>query len=100
MEFTEGQKAEFRNRFSIRRRRQLALSVPSILLIVGVLLAGGNRTFSVYGISSAVLAPILLCAILGMVGFSLVNWRCPACNRYLGKQMNPRYCSKCGIPLQ
>ena len=37
--------------------------------------------------------------ILGVVLFSLKNWRCPACNAYLGKGMAPSFCSKCGIPL-
>jgi len=32
--------------------------------------------------------------------FSLYNWRCPACNKYLGKQRSPKYCSKCGVALQ
>ena len=42
--------------------------------------------------------------VLAYVGltvlFSLANWRCPACHRFLGRYGNPRFCSKCGAPLQ
>lgn len=32
--------------------------------------------------------------------FSFRNWRCPASDRYLGKQMSLRFCSKCGVVLR
>jgi len=30
----------------------------------------------------------------------LVNWRCPACGRNLGRSMGPKFCSQCGVQLQ
>ena len=38
--------------------------------------------------------------VAGALIFSFRNWRCPACNRYLGKQYSPKFCSKCGVVLQ
>jgi predicted RNA-binding Zn-ribbon protein involved in translation (DUF1610 family) len=32
--------------------------------------------------------------------FSLRNWRCPACNKYLGKGTLPHYCPNCGVELR
>jgi hypothetical protein len=29
--------------------------------------------------------------------FSLRNWRCPCCNRWLGNQLNPQSCVGCGV---
>jgi rRNA maturation endonuclease Nob1 len=31
--------------------------------------------------------------------FSLFNWRCPSCNKYLGKAINAKFCAKCGVQL-
>ena len=37
---------------------------------------------------------------VAVVLFSFVNWRCPACNKPLGRYGNPRFCFRCGAPLQ
>ena len=33
------------------------------------------------------------------VGFflTLINWRCPQCNRYLFRRIYPRSCPRCGV---
>ena len=41
-----------------------------------------------------------IAALQRAILFSLYNWRCPACSKYLGKQRSPKYCSKCGVALQ
>ncbi|MBP7737077.1 MAG: hypothetical protein KA369_13955 [Spirochaetes bacterium] len=50
-----------------------------------------TRTAITYGI--AVLA-------LGGLAALLLNWRCPACKKYLGRSSNPKVCRKCGAKLQ
>lgn len=43
----------------------------------------------------------LICAVtLGGLAASIVNWRCPACNKYLGRSMDPSVCRKCGAKLR
>jgi DNA polymerase II large subunit len=37
--------------------------------------------------------------IISVLAFSFLNWRCPSCNKYLGKAINPKFCSKCGTQL-
>ncbi len=32
--------------------------------------------------------------------FSLVSWRCPSCDRYLGQGFQHAMCPSCGIPLR
>ncbi len=100
MEYTEGQKAEIRARFAVRRRRQLLVSIPLIALIVGFAFLEDGRTGAIPGIPASVMLPGFLVLIAGAILFSLHNWRCPACNRYLGKHRSPKYCSKCGVALQ
>ncbi len=36
--------------------------------------------------------------VLGAETFSLANWRCPACGKYLPESWI-KFCSKCGVPL-
>jgi len=38
--------------------------------------------------------------VAAAVIFSFANWRCPACNGYLGRGINPKFCSKCGTELR
>lgn len=96
MEYTEGQKMDFRKSFAERRRRQMMISVPVFLVILGVVLMQ-KRGEGFFGIEAGSLVTFLFLAIAGAIVFSLWNWRCPACRRYLGKQMSPKYCSGCGV---
>ncbi len=42
-----------------------------------------------------------ICIIaIGGLAASYLNWRCPACKRYLGRMMNQKVCRKCGARLQ
>lgn len=71
MEYTEEQETAFKQQFAERRRRQIVVAGPAFVVLV-----------------------------ISALAFSLWNWRCPACNRYLGKGARPRFCAKCGAPLQ
>jgi hypothetical protein len=61
-----------------------------IVLIIPLAIAGDRAKGS---------SPVLLFPILAAVGFSLWNWRCPACRGYLGRTFNPKFCQKCGVQL-
>jgi hypothetical protein len=59
----------------------------------------GDATF--FGISESVLGPItLLVAIIDAAIYSGRNWRCHACDMYLGRAFNPKHCRRCGIELR
>ena len=54
-----------------------------------------------FGLSGAVFGPISFFAIaVGWVIFEGRSWRCPACNKYLGRAFNPKHCRTCGIELR
>jgi hypothetical protein len=100
MEYTEGQKAEIRTLFAVRRRRQLLISLPLIALFMGFAFLENGNPGAILGIPASMVFPGFLAIIAGAIVFSLYNWRCPACNRYLGKQRSPKFCNKCGVALQ
>jgi hypothetical protein len=100
MEYTQSQKDEFKQQFAIRRKRQIVLVAPLFILILIMATADEASGSAIGGIPISVIAPVTLAAILGGIVFSLKNWRCPACGKYLGKAMNPNFCPKCGIGLR
>ena len=98
MQYTESQQAEFKQQFSTRRRNQIVLAVPLIAVIL--LLALSEEKESILGVPFSIVGPAAIVLIIGAVVFSLYNWRCPACNRYLGRTISPRFCAKCGVELR
>ncbi|HEV8377104.1 MAG TPA: hypothetical protein VGR38_12815 [Candidatus Polarisedimenticolia bacterium] len=100
MPYTYEQQAEYQRLFALKRRRQLILSIP----LLGVVLAGlalrdrGGRI--PFDLPVALVGPVFLLLIVGALLFSFWNWRCPACEKYLGKSLSPRFCPKCGVALQ
>jgi hypothetical protein len=99
MEYTEQQKQTFKTQFSERRTRQIIVAVPLIGMVVLFALAD-EASQTVAGLPMAVFLPAFLVVVVGALVFSFRNWRCPACDRYLGKGSNPHFCPKCGVALQ
>jgi hypothetical protein len=100
LEYTEEQKARFREIYATRHRRQLALMVSLVALFFGLFFVGPRFLGVIPGLSVTAIAPASFLLVAGALIFSLRNWRCPACNRYLGRTFNPRYCQGCGIELR
>ena len=72
-----------------------------LLFAVMATLAFTEEGATFFGISEAVLGPISLVAIvIGWVNFHGRNWRCPACDNYLGRAFNPKHCRRCGMELR
>jgi hypothetical protein len=100
-EYTEPQKAAFREAFDRRKRRQMILGALVLaLLIFGRVLPAATRQEMLAGVPESTVTIGVLVLVLGVIAFSFRNWRCPACNRYLGRSMNPRFCDKCGVELR
>lgn len=100
MEYTEEQKAQIRTLFATRRRRQLLVSLPLVAMIVGFVFLENGKAGTILGFPASMILPGFLAVMGGAILFSLHNWRCPGCNKYLGKQRSPKFCSKCGVALQ
>jgi hypothetical protein len=101
MEYTDGQKAAFKEEFTRRRRRQLYATVPLVALALPMIfLADGKVGTAPFGVPVGALGPAFFALVLAVLAFSWRNWRCPACDRYLGKGMSPKFCPGCGAELQ
>ncbi len=94
--YTEKQKAEFKARFTQTRRYQIALSVP--LGGAVILLVLGERYVADLGLQAMLLGAGFL--VLVAAGFSWLNWRCPACGKYLGRGLSPTQCPECGVAFK
>ena len=86
--------------FGKRHKRQMMVAIPFIGGIVLLIILQERGSGMIGGISNEVFGGSLLAVVAGLLAFSFKNWRCPACNRYLGKAWSPRFCASCGAPLQ
>ena len=86
--------------FRRRRTRQLIASGLVLAVVIPAALKGDDATFSIAGLPPEVTVTALFVLVVSVLIFSLWNWRCPACNRYLGKTLNPAYCARCGAQLR
>ena len=92
--YTEQQKKEFVEEITSKRRRQILPFIAWAAFVIGLAATSGFRDHPP--------AWPLLVAWLFVIGnalFSLINWRCPACNKYLGKNLGWKHCPRCGIPF-
>lgn len=98
---TEEQNREFKIQFRKRRVRQIILTVPLIVGFFGIeWLRNRNNPISTGNLPLRVIVTAFLVLAGGALAFSFKNWRCPACNSYLGRSISPRYCPKCGAELR
>jgi hypothetical protein len=82
-----------------RRGRQQALSLWLLPLIgLGFYLKHRPGTFGCTGMQLFLLIEVP-CVIVA-VGYTYRNWRCPACDRYLGSKLNIGRCRHCGARLR
>ncbi len=99
MQYTAEQSAGFKTEFARRRKRQLLGTIPLFVAVIAVALASGNKSEEILGLPVAVWGTAVALIFIGTFAFALQNWRCPACNKYLGKNWGPRYCPGCGVEL-
>ena len=98
MAYTDQQQQNFKKQYAVRRRRQLFVGLP--LILIAIAFVAQNKGAGIYlgGIPITGVAPLLIIAV-GVLLFSVMNWRCPACGKYLGESFNPEFCPKCGVTL-
>lgn len=84
-----------------QRRRWRLVSMAIMLVFVILIVAGENRPEgTVWGMRSDYMVWVMIVPIMVNLLVNLRLWRCPACNRMLGKGYNPRYCNNCGKALR
>jgi hypothetical protein len=85
--------------FGLRQSRQfLAIAATLFLLLFLALLYKRPDLFGEFSKDTIFAAQIML--IVTFIGFSAFNWRCPACKKYLGTNINRRICKQCGTRLR
>lgn len=100
MDYTQEQLDAFKTEFARKRRNQLILAAPIVLLVVGSAFFEPQLKEALADTAPWIPAAVLIPAVLGALGFSFRNWRCPACDKYLGKSASIAFCAKCGVALK
>jgi hypothetical protein len=88
---------EIRRHYHLRQNRQIIAIAIALFL---VLLSAVLYKRPLIELSKGVLFGMQAVAIAAFLGFTAVNWRCPACGKRLGSNINRRVCAKCGARLQ
>ncbi|NLX24763.1 MAG: hypothetical protein GXY61_02215 [Lentisphaerae bacterium] len=86
--------------FKKRKVKQLIVSVPVILAIIPLVMLEDSAEEALFGLPVTILVPVCIAVFVAGLIFSMFNWRCPACGKYLGKALNPKFCVKCGAQLK
>jgi hypothetical protein len=85
--------------YRLRQGRQLLAIAIALLLVV--LLAVINRRSDLFGdLSKDTIFAMQVLVIAAFIGFTSANWRCPACRKYLGRNIYKKGCGKCGARFQ
>ena len=86
--------------FKRRRRAQWMMTGPLLLVIFGSLWLEEHPQHAPSWLRGPGLGGVMVAVVICAIVFSFQNWRCPVCHRYLGKVINPKFCSGCGAQLQ
>lgn len=94
MDFIDQQKQDIKAGFALRRRRQFL--VAGVVILAGAAFVFGDELGFPGALAESSFFGVAICAVV----FSLFNWRCPACSKYLGKSISHSFCPRCGIALR
>lgn len=95
MEYTPEQLAGFKAEFARRQKRQFAVAAVIFAGAISLMILR-NRS----PLASPVGFTLFAGAMAAILIFTLRNWRCPACEKYLGKGGFPKFCPRCGVALK
>lgn len=85
-------------KFKKRRRNQIIATTIFTIVMVTFLFA--SDYIEAMPIATIVaIAIVIVVVVIGVGIFSFNNWRCPNCNKYLGKSLRPKFCQSCGEKL-
>lgn len=91
---------EIKQEFRKRKIRQILLIIPFVVIVFLIVLNSNSENQLLEGMSNEhLLLTNFVYVVLGFI-FTLINWRCPHCKRFPGKDINPKFCAMCGAELR
>ncbi len=90
---------QIKHEYGVRQGRQFTAIAVALLLVILVSVVY-KRPDLLGAFSKDSLAGAQLIVIASFIGFTSYNWRCPACNKYLGNNIVRRGCSHCKTRLR
>lgn len=91
---------EIKQQFKKRKTRQLLVAIPLLPAVFIIALMDDTGKVLISGIPNLYLLIAAGAIIVSGLIFSLINWRCPNCKKYLGKRFNPKFCASCEAELR
>ncbi len=84
---------------SLRRSRQFMVAIPAIVALFILMLLQDEKTILIMGIPRMAWRVAFVALAAGLIGFTLWNYRCPACDRFLSRRFLRSGCDLCrGYP--
>lgn len=86
--------------FKKRKSRQIYVSILIVILVAPILILEYMGQSELFQIPLSVFISFMVAGTVAVLLFSLKNWRCPACGKYLGKSgLGIKFCKSCGVKL-
>lgn len=90
---------QIKSEFWQRQGRQiLAVAIALFLVISVAVVYKRHDLFGEFSKSSLFAAQLVV--ISAFIGFTAINWRCPSCKKYLGKDIHKLMCRHCKTRLR
>ncbi len=90
-------------KFKKIKRNQIVVILEIIIFDIIMLIAIFTEVSSPIesmSIATIIIVAIIACVVtIGVVIFTIINWRCPNCNKYLGRSIASKFCKNCGANL-
>lgn len=81
----------------VKKKQSIIQIILIVTLLVGLFFSREFNSLPNYFKNGIAIA--LSLGLISIIIYMLITWRCPKCNAYLGRNMNPKYCKKCGVQL-
>jgi uncharacterized integral membrane protein len=92
---------------SFRRKQRLQIAfvpIVGVMIFLFVVLANfgsvTRKLFRGFPMAEPLLLAVIVIGVVAIAITSIINWRCPACRKYLGKNLFVERCPKCNVPFR